>query len=55
MGDTSIFFRSWYRRVLDDRIHRNVDEKTVWRAFDEINEFDVGKITAEAKAYKSGK
>ncbi|HEX8841819.1 MAG TPA: polyphosphate kinase [Sphingomicrobium sp.] len=39
-GDTSIFFRSWYRRVLDDRIHRNVDEKTVWRAFDEINEFE---------------
>jgi polyphosphate kinase 2 (PPK2 family) len=27
-GDTAIFFRSWYRRVLDDR------------AFDEINEFE---------------
>lgn len=39
-GDTAIFYRSWYRRVLDDRIHGLVDEKTVARAFDEINEFE---------------
>jgi polyphosphate kinase 2 (PPK2 family) len=39
-GDTAIFYRSWYRRVLDDRIHGHVDEKTVARAFDEINEFE---------------
>ncbi len=39
-GDTSIFYRSWYRRVLDERIHGHVDEKTVARAFDEINEFE---------------
>ena len=39
-GDTSIFYRSWYRRVLDERIHGDVDEKTVARAFDEINEFE---------------
>ena len=39
-GDTSIFFRSWYRRVLDDRILGRIDEKTVARAFDEINEFE---------------
>ncbi|MFL6771833.1 MAG: polyphosphate kinase [Sphingomicrobium sp.] len=39
-GDTSIFYRSWYRRVLDDRIHGDVDDKTVARAFDEINEFE---------------
>lgn len=39
-GDTAIFFRSWYRRVLDDRILGRVDEQAVARAFDEINEFE---------------
>jgi polyphosphate kinase 2 (PPK2 family) len=39
-GDTSIFFRSWYRRVLDDRLHGLVDGKALARAFDEINEFE---------------
>jgi AMP-polyphosphate phosphotransferase len=39
-GDTAIFFRSWYRRVLDDRILRRTDETAVARAFDEINEFE---------------
>lgn len=39
-GDTAIFFRSWYRRVLDDRIHGDVDSKALARAFDEINEFE---------------
>jgi polyphosphate kinase 2 (PPK2 family) len=39
-SDTAIFYRSWYRRVLDDRIHGHVDDKTVARAFDEINEFE---------------
>ena len=39
-GDTSIFFRSWYRRVLDDRLLGRVDEKVLARAFDEINEFE---------------
>jgi len=39
-GDTSIFMRSWYRRVLDDRILGRVDDKTAVRAFDEINEFE---------------
>ena len=39
-GDTAVFYRSWYRRVLDDRIHGDVDERTVSRAFDEINEFE---------------
>jgi polyphosphate kinase 2 (PPK2 family) len=39
-GRTSIFFRSWYRRVLDDRILGHVDEETIERAFDEINEFE---------------
>lgn len=39
-GDTAIFFRSWYRRVLDDRILGHVEDKAVARAFDEINEFE---------------
>jgi polyphosphate kinase 2 (PPK2 family) len=39
-GETAVFFRSWYRRVLDDRVLGRVDEKTVARAFDEINEFE---------------
>ena len=39
-GDTAIFFRSWYRRVLDDRILGRIDDKAAARAFDEINEFE---------------
>ena len=39
-GCTSIFFRSWYRRVLDDRILGRTDEAALTRAFDEINEFE---------------
>lgn len=39
-GDTAIFFRGWYRRVLDDRVTGRVDEAAVARAFDEINEFE---------------
>jgi polyphosphate kinase 2 (PPK2 family) len=39
-GRTAIFYRSWYRRVLDDRIHGHVDDKALARAFDEINEFE---------------
>jgi polyphosphate kinase 2 (PPK2 family) len=39
-GDTAIFFRSWYRRVLDDRVLGRTDEEAVARSFDEINEFE---------------
>ena len=39
-GHTSIFFRSWYRRVLDDRIQGRTDDAALARAFDEINEFE---------------
>jgi polyphosphate kinase 2 (PPK2 family) len=39
-GETTVFFRSWYRRVLDDRILGRIDDKTAARAFDEINEFE---------------
>jgi polyphosphate kinase 2 (PPK2 family) len=40
-GHTSIFFRSWYRRVLDDRVLGRTPEDAVARVFDEINEFEV--------------
>lgn len=39
-GNTAIFFHSWYRRVLDDRLLGRVDEESLPRAFDEINEFE---------------
>ncbi len=39
-GNTAIFFRSWYRRVLDDRMLGHVDGTALARAFDEINEFE---------------
>ena len=39
-GNTSIFFRSWYRRVIDDRVLGRIDETAVPRSFDEINEFE---------------
>jgi AMP-polyphosphate phosphotransferase len=39
-GHSAIFYRSWYRRVLDDRILGLVDEDAVPRSFDEINEFE---------------
>jgi len=39
-GQTSIFFRSWYRRVLDDRVLGRTPEESVPRVFDEINEFE---------------
>jgi polyphosphate kinase 2 (PPK2 family) len=39
-GNTAIFYRSWYRRVLDDRVAGRTDDAAVTRAFDEINEFE---------------
>jgi polyphosphate kinase 2 (PPK2 family) len=39
-GRTSIFFRSWYRRALDDRVLGRTAENSVSRVFDEINEFE---------------
>jgi polyphosphate kinase 2 (PPK2 family) len=43
-GDTAIFFRSWYRRVLDDRILGRVDDVAAARALDEINEFEARQL-----------
>jgi polyphosphate kinase 2 (PPK2 family) len=39
-GHTSIFYRSWYRRALDDRLLGRTPEDSVSRVFDEINEFE---------------
>ena len=39
-GNSTIFFRSWYRRVLDDRVLGRTAEETIPRVFDEINEFE---------------
>jgi AMP-polyphosphate phosphotransferase len=39
-GSTAIFFHSWYRRVLDDRILGRVTPAEWTRAYDEINEFE---------------
>lgn len=39
-GNTAIFFRGWYRRVLDDRVLGRTAEDSIPRSFDEINEFE---------------
>ena len=39
-GHTAVFFRSWYRRVLEDRVLGRTAEDSVPRVFDEINEFE---------------
>ena len=39
-GQTAIFYRSWYRRVLDDRVLGRTAEDAVPRIYDEINEFE---------------
>ncbi len=45
-GNTAIFYRGWYRRVLDDRLAGRVDEHATQRAFDEINEFEAQQLDA---------
>ena len=39
-GQTAIFYRTWYRRVLDDRVLGRTPEESISRVFDEINEFE---------------
>ena len=39
-GHIAIFYHSWYRRVIEDRLLRLVTDKECERAFDEINEFE---------------
>ena len=39
-GDTTIFYRSWYRLIVEQRVLGNLDDKGWARAIDEINEFE---------------
>ena len=39
-GDTTIFFGSWYRRLIEARIAGRTDDKRWARACDEVNEFE---------------
>lgn len=39
-GNTAIFYHSWYRRVLEDKLLGLITDKEWKRAFDEINEFE---------------
>ncbi len=39
-GDSSIFYHSWYRRLIEDRVQGQADPKRWARACDEINEFE---------------
>ena len=39
-GDITIFYRSWYRRIVEERVNGQLDEKRWARACDEINEFE---------------
>lgn len=39
-GDTTIFYHSWYRRLIEERADGRTDPKRWSRACDEINEFE---------------
>ena len=39
-GETAIFYRSWYRRIVKERVLGAMDDKRWARACDEINEFE---------------
>jgi polyphosphate kinase 2 (PPK2 family) len=39
-GDTTVFFRSWYRRIVEERVAGRIDNKRWARACDEVNEFE---------------
>ena len=39
-GDTGVFYRSWYRRIVEERVAGRSDDKRWARACDEINEFE---------------
>jgi polyphosphate kinase 2 (PPK2 family) len=39
-GDTTIFFRSWYRRIIEQRVSGKASDKAWARACDEVNEFE---------------
>lgn len=39
-GETTVFHRSWYRRVVEQRVLGEMDDKRWARSCDEINEFE---------------
>jgi polyphosphate kinase 2 (PPK2 family) len=39
-GDTAIFYRSWYRLIVEQRVLGKLDDKGWARAIDEVNEFE---------------
>ena len=39
-GDITIFYRSWYRRMVEERVAGTIDGKRWARACDEVNEFE---------------
>ena len=39
-GESAIFYRSWYRRIVEERVAGKLDDKRWARACDEINEFE---------------
>jgi len=39
-GDSTIFYHSWYRRLIEDRANGQTDDRRWARACDEINEFE---------------
>jgi len=39
-GDTSIFYGSWYRRLVEERVLGSLEDKRWARGCDEINEFE---------------
>lgn len=39
-GDMTIFYRSWYRLIVEQRVLGDLDDKRWARAIDEINEFE---------------
>jgi len=39
-GDTTIFYRSWYRRIIELRAFGRANDKAWARACDEVNEFE---------------
>lgn len=43
-GETSLFFPSWYKRILERRAAGTLDNRTFARACDEINEFEAQQL-----------
>ena len=39
-GDISVFYLSWYYRMIEERINGSIDDKRWSRACDEVNEFE---------------